>query len=614
MGKYLLPGFLVLADIITLIFVMFLSLYIRFDFEIVNQYLAQSVMALPLFILFYLLMLKIFHMYNRIWRYAGMRELLGILAATTSGALLFWGASWQTGIHLPRSIYVITYILATSLIGLERLVLHYLVATADRRHAKESSARSPVLIIGAGDAGAIIAREIVRFHTQKRKLIGFADDDKNKQGHWLGGFRVLGGSKEIPDIVDQYKVEEIIIAIPSAKPYIIRKFVNLCAPLKCKISILPGLYQLLDDEVSVQRLRPVSIDDLLQRDEIHLDDKKVRECLEGKCVLVSGAGGSIGSEICRQIMRMNPSKLILMGHGENSIYLIHQELSKEYGKEKLSPVIASIRDKKQLSHVFEYYRPQVVFHAAAHKHVPMMEIQPMAAVLNNIYGTRNMAETAGEYGVERFVMISTDKAVNPTSVMGATKQVAERIIRCCNGKYSTKYMTVRFGNVLGSRGSVVPLFKKQLAQGGPLTVTDPEMVRYFMTIPEASQLVLQAGSMGHGGEVFLLDMGQPVKIMDLARNMIRLSGYEPDVDIKIKITGLRPGEKLYEEPLTDGENATRTDHEKIFIARPEQIDPAVLGCQIQEFQTCQNGEDVIRVLREIIPDYHPNHSAVKDNY
>lgn len=614
MGKYLLPGFLALADIITLIFVMFLSLYIRFDFEIVNQYLAQSVMALPLFILFYLLMLKIFHMYNRIWRYAGMRELLGILAAATSGALLFWGASWQTGIHLPRSIYVITYILATSLIGLERLVLHYLVATADRRHAKESSARSPVLIIGAGDAGAIIAREIVRFHTQKRKLVGFVDDDKNKQGHWLGGFRVLGGSRDIERIVNEYKVEEIIIAIPSAKPYIIRKFVNICTPLKCRISILPGLYQLLDKEVSVQRLRPVSIEDLLERDEVHLDSRKVKECLEGKCVLVSGAGGSIGSEICRQIMHMHPSRLVLMGHGENSIYLIHQELSRLYGREKLSPVIASIRDKKQMEHVFSHYRPQVIFHAAAHKHVPMMEIQPMAAVLNNIYGTKNIAETAGEFGAERFVMISTDKAVNPTSVMGATKQVAERIVRCCNNKYPTKYMTVRFGNVLGSRGSVVPLFKKQLAEGGPLTVTDPEMIRYFMTIPEASQLVLQAGSMGNGGELFLLDMGKPVKIMDLARNMIRLSGYEPDADIKIKITGLRPGEKLYEEPLTEGEDATKTDHEKIFIAKPKQIDPKELGRQIAEFQTCKNGEEVIRVLQEIIPDYHPNHSAVRDNY
>lgn len=310
---------------------------------------------------------------------------------------------------------------------------------------------------------------------------------------------------------------------------------------------------------------------------------------------------------------MNPKKLILMGHGENSIYLIHKELANIYGTEKLAPVIASIRDPHQLDMVFAEYRPQVVFHAAAHKHVPLMEIQPMAAVTNNIFGTRNMAEVAGRYGVERFVMISTDKAVNPTNVMGATKQVAEKVVHMMNDVYDTKYITVRFGNVLGSRGSVIPLFRKQIAAGGPVTVTDAEMTRYFMTIPEAAQLVMQAGSMGKGGEVFLLDMGKPVKIIDLARNMIRLSGFEPDKDVKIKITGLRPGEKLYEELLTAGEGTGKTTHKKIFTAPLEKVDVPFLQAKLDEFQYCKTDMDIITILKALIPTYHPNHEGKNHN-
>lgn len=611
MRQYLLPGFLVLSDIITLTLVTFLSLFIRFEGVVFNEYFLQVLFALPFFLISYLLMLGIMHLYTRVWRYAGMGELGAIIFATSVAAVLFFVLTTLAGFHFPRSLYIISYILATCGIGIGRLMLHYVIIRADQETVAVED-QVPVLIVGAGDAGAMIGREILHFHSQNRVIVGFVDDDPQKKYHLIGGFRILGGRENIPAIVKQHGVKEIIIAMPSAKRSIIKETIELCSGLKCQVKTLPGLYQLIDNEVLVQRLHPVSIDDLLARDEVQLDTQGIEKYITGKTVLVSGAGGSIGSEICRQVMRMKPGKLILLGHGENSIYLIHQELIQLYGRERIIPVIASVRDAKQMDVIFGKYRPNVVFHAAAHKHVPMMERQPMAAVLNNIYGTRNIADAAGGYGAERFVMISTDKAVNPTSVMGASKQVAEKIVHVMNDRYATKYITVRFGNVLGSRGSVIPLFRKQLAEGGPLTVTHPDMVRYFMTIPEASQLVLQAGSMGRGGEVFLLDMGEPVKIIDLARNMIRLSGYEPEVDIKIKITGIRPGEKLYEELLTAAEGTVKTTHEKIFTAKLEAVDETFLHKQIDSFEQCQSAEEVIQVLQNIIPTYHPNHTPGKE--
>ena len=487
------------------------------------------------------------------------------------------------------------------------MVLHYI---AMRYGGKQSTDADMVntLIIGAGDAGATIAREIERYHKRSRKVIGFIDDDESKFNRLMGGVRILGNRHDIPSIVKENKVKEIIIAMPSVTRNEIRNIMEICSPLKCKVNTLPGMYQLLDDEVLVSHLHPVSIEDLLERDEVRLDMDIVEHYIRDKVVLVTGAGGSIGSEICRQIMRVGPKQLLLLGHGENSIYLINQELKNIYKDGPIIPIIADIRDKQQLDQIFTQYNPQVVFHAAAHKHVPLMEIQPMAAVLNNIYGTRNVADVAGRHGVERFVMISTDKAVNPTSVMGATKRVAEKVIIAMNDTYDTKYITVRFGNVLGSRGSVIPLFKKQIEAGGPVTVTDPEMTRYFMTIPEASQLVLQAGAMGKGGEVFLLDMGEPVKIIDLARNMIRLSGLEPDKDIHIKITGLRPGEKKYEELLTSEEGTNRTNHTKIFEAPLDTVDRDWLIEKISTFDSCETDMDVIGVLQDIIPTYTPNHN------
>ena len=607
MRSYLLPGLLLIVDVITIIGVALISLLIRFDGYITSHYLHQMIDALPIMVISYIVMLLSMHLYTRIWRYAGMREMVAVLIATTLGAGLFYTGMYVFDKSLPRSIYLISWILSTGVIGIGRMVLHYI---AMRYGGKQSTDADMVntLIIGAGDAGATIAREIERYHKRSRKVIGFIDDDESKFNRLMGGVRILGNRHDIPSIVKENKVKEIIIAMPSVTRNEIRNIMEICSPLKCKVNTLPGMYQLLDDEVLVSHLHPVSIEDLLERDEVRLDMDIVEHYIRDKVVLVTGAGGSIGSEICRQIMRVGPKMLLLLGHGENSIYLINQELKNIYKDGPIIPIIADIRDKQQLDQIFTQYNPQVVFHAAAHKHVPLMEIQPMAAVLNNIYGTRNVADVAGRHGVERFVMISTDKAVNPTSVMGATKRVAEKVIISMNDTYDTKYITVRFGNVLGSRGSVIPLFKKQIEAGGPVTVTDPEMTRYFMTIPEASQLVLQAGAMGKGGEVFLLDMGEPVKIIDLARNMIRLSGLEPDKDIHIKITGLRPGEKKYEELLTSEEGTNRTNHTKIFEAPLDTVDRDWLIEKISTFDSCETDMDVIGVLQDIIPTYTPNHN------
>ena len=379
----------------------------------------------------------------------------------------------------------------------------------------------------------------------------------------------------------------------------------------CKLTILPGVYEIIEGSVSVSQLRPVDVEDLLGRDPVELDNVAVAKYLSGKTVLITGAGGSIGSEIVRQVAKMYPNKLLLVGKGENSIYEIMQDMNLEYPQLKKVPIIADVRDEERINAIMDYFKPQVVFHAAAHKHVPLMEYQPSEAVRNNILGTKVIAETAAKHKVETFVMISTDKAVNPTSVMGCTKRIAEMFVQSMNKESSTRFVAVRFGNVLGSRGSVIPLFKKQIAKGGPVTVTDAEMKRYFMTIPEASQLVLQAGAMAKGGEVFVLDMGKPVRIYDLAKDLIKLSGFIPDKDIEIKITGLRPGEKLFEELLSAEDGTEKTTHSKIFIAKIKDVDKAELQRQIVDILQITEGDAVVRKLQEIVPTYTPNRDALK---
>ena len=614
MRSYLLPAILFIADIATIVIVAFISLFIRFDGYIEPRYIDQMVDALPILLISYMLMFLLMHLYTRIWRYAGMREVLAVFVATTVGTAIFYSSMFVFGKSLPRSIYFITWFLTTGAVGMGRMLLHYVALHYSNGDDGESG-QVNTLIIGAGDAGAIIAREIERYHKRSRRIIGFVDDDMYKHNRLMNGFRILGNREDIPMLVARYKVEEIIIAMPSVKRDVIREIMEICSPLKCKINTLPGMYQLLDDEVLVSHLHPISIEDLLERDEIHLDTSKVEPYLKDKVVIVTGAGGSIGSEICRQVLRVRPKKLLLLGHGENSIYLIHQELRSIVPEGTLVPIIADIRDKNQLDQIFTDYEPDVVFHAAAHKHVPLMEIQPIAAVLNNIYGTRNVADVAGAHGVERFVMISTDKAVNPTNVMGATKRMCEMIVQSASINGKVKYSATRFGNVLGSAGSVIPLFKRQIQNGGPITLTDKRIIRYFMTIPEAAQLVLQAGALAESGSIYVLDMGEPVKIMDLAKQLIRFYGYEPGVNMEIKIVGLRPGEKLYEELMMDEEQdkMRRTQHNKIFVASPRTIDLAEFYGQLQalEAAAAHNDEGVVRQLAAMIPTFTPTRENLK---
>lgn len=606
MRKHLLPGFLALLDVIIITAVSILSVYIRFEGAAAERHLNLIVPKLPFAIAVYLLFFMFFNLYRRVWRYAGIRELLAVAAATFFGSFTFYTLNTLvTGTRLPRSGAVLVFFLVLAFTGLSRLALRFLIMLS----AKESfdGEALPVLIVGAGDAGNLMARDITQNHKQDRRIVGFIDDDKTKQGSLCFGLKVFGGREMIEEAVERYDVKEIIIAIPSLSPREIAKIVEICGRTKCKTKIIPGVYSLLEQNVKLDNLRPVCVEDLLQRDPVVLEVEKIAGYLKGRRVMVTGAGGSIGSELCRQVMQMQPETLVLLGKGENSIYEIHGELAALYGREKLIPVIASVRDRERMSNIYDRFKPQVVFHAAAHKHVPLMEAQPAEAVYNNIYGSWRTGRLAGEKGVELFIMVSTDKAVNPTSVMGATKRVAEKVMQALNKQFPTKYVTVRFGNVLGSRGSVVPLFKKQIEAGGPVTVTDPEMKRYFMTIPEATQLILQAGAMGEGGEVFVLDMGEPVKIVDLAKNMIRLYGYEPEQDIRIAFTGLRPGEKLFEELLTAEEGTAATRHSQIYRAILRDEDPAALREQLGRFVNCKNDNEYIELLKELVPTYNPNH-------
>lgn len=607
MRRYLLPGFLMILDILIIIGASITSLFVRFDAAIFDRYIPSLVTELPVLIFSYLLFFFVFRIYRRIWRYAGIKELLAIVLATISGAVLFWSLTNLAGTVIPRSVHVMTLFIVIAGICSSRLALRCFIIHAERKGCIKACDKKKVLIIGAGDAGTLIARDILQFHDQGRKIVGFIDDDVNKQGNLCMGIPVFGGSDKLAETVQKHGVQEIIIAIPSLPQKKIREIANLCSKIKCETKIVPGIYSLLDKKITLGDLRPVGVEDLLQRDPVQLDLVKVADYLTGKCILVTGAGGSIGSELCRQIMLLKPARLLLLGRGENSIYEIHRELKAIYGSEQLLPIILNITNEEGLNDIFVKFKPQVVFHAAAHKHVPLMERNVCEAINNNVLGSWKVAKAAGENGAEVFIMISTDKAVNPTSVMGATKRVSEKIIQAANKIYKTKYVAVRFGNVLGSRGSVVPLFKEQIAKGGPVTVTDPEMKRYFMTIPEASQLVLQAGTMGVGGEVFVLDMGQPVKILDLAQNMIRLSGLEPDIDIPIKFTGLRPGEKLFEELMSTSEGTQATVHKKIFRANMRSEDPDKLREQLFKLAAMRDETKIIEFLQVIVPTYTPNH-------
>jgi len=462
------------------------------------------------------------------------------------------------------------------------------------------------MIVGAGQAGSMVIKELKDHQDLNLIPAVVVDDDAKKHNSYIHGVPVKGGRDKLIELVKEYAVDEIIIAVPSAPRSDISDILRICKETKCKLKKLPGVYEIINEDVSIKSIRDVNIEDLLGRDEVNLNIKEISSYIKNETVLVTGGGGSIGSELCRQIARFHPKKLIILDIYENNAYDLQQELMRSFkNKLNMEVIIASVRDKKRLEQIFDSYRPGVVFHAAAHKHVPLMEVNPTEAVKNNIIGTLNTVQCADRYKVKRFVMISTDKAVNPTNVMGATKRAAEMIVQSMNKNSQTEFVAVRFGNVLGSNGSVIPLFKKQIEAGGPVTVTHPEITRYFMTIPEAAKLVIQAGAMAKGGEIFILDMGQSVKILDLAKDLIKLSGFEPDVDIKIEFTGLRPGEKLYEELLLTEEGVESTRHESIFIGRPLEVDYDELLGKIKELEeSLDNTQKMKECLGSIVLNYN----------
>ena len=555
--------------------------------------------CLPWMVLLSLAVFYFYGMYHRIWHYARMRDLIAIVGAVTLSQAAIFILTVLLSIAIPRSVLIITWLLDLGAIGASRLMFKINLDLV----TESKGARENLLIVGAGDAGAMLARELEQNDAATISIVGFVDDDEKKQKGRLAGFPILGTTRDLPAVVRKHKIDTIVIAIPSADGDAVRRIDRQCRKTGANVRIMPGIYEMISGDAGMGELREIRLEDLLRRDPIQLDFDQITGYIAGKTVLITGAGGSIGSELSRQISRVGAKEIILLGRGENSIYEIHQELKRKFPEQTYHTVIANITDKDRMARIFKRFHPQVVFHAAAHKHVPLMEIQPDEAVRNNVFGTKNVAELADENQAEIFVLISTDKAVNPTSVMGATKRTAELVLQEINQHSNTKFVTVRFGNVLGSRGSVVPLFEKQIAAGGPVTVTHKEMTRFFMTIPEAVQLVLQAGSQAEGGEVFLFDMGKPVKINDMAEDLIRLHGLIPGRDIKIVYTGLRPGEKLYEELLTSEEGTTSTKHKKIFKARIQPLDEADLKQSLQTLQKTTDRKILLQTLKHMIPTY-----------
>ncbi len=599
---------LVIVDSILINIALLLVLWLRFDGRVPPQYMQSYKELAVFFTLVWLGCLYVCGLYKRLWRYASLGELVSIVCSVTLGLIINISVAyfWMQGnsFPLPRSFFILAWMAVVIIIGGSRL--SWRVFRDNRLHNGRMRAGRPVLIVGAGDAGAAVARELRNHDTEHRVAVGFVDDDRTKHGLKMFDLPVLGGRGDIPRLVDIYGIQEIILAIPSASGKDIRDIIALCRKTSAKLKILPGIYELINGKVSINHIREVQVEDILGRDPVKVDLEAIAGYLSGKTVLVTGAGGSIGSELCRQVAQFGPRFLIMLGHGENSIYHIHREITSKFPKLELMPVIVDVADSVSIANVFDSLKPQVVFHAAAHKHVPLMECNAAAAVKNNVLGTYCVASAAHRFGAETFVLVSTDKAVNPSSVMGATKRVAEMVIQWVGKNSRTKYVAVRFGNVLGSRGSVVPLFKEQIARGGPVTVTHPDITRYFMTIPEAVQLVIQAGALAEGGEVFVLDMGEPVKIVELAKSMIRLSGFKPDEDIEIVFTGLRPGEKLYEELLTHTEEVNHTKHKKIFAARVDRPDEYLLNNLLNTVRNADrvySDSEVVRLLKNVVPEF-----------
>ena len=598
---------LVLADLILINLSAFLALYIRFEFDFRQLYATTFLRDMLIYAginsACTILIFHILKLYNSLWEFASVSELVRITLGCFFSAVFYMVGMFMLHLTVPRSFPAIYMLILCLLCGALRLSYRCVRRT---RAGLRSEGEKRTMLIGGGQAGAIALREFQTSPRSENKVVCIIDDAPNKVGSYLGGVKIVGGRSAIARMAEKYDIDEIILAIPSASRQEKLQILNYCHNTSCTLRTLPGICQLANGEVRIEQIREVDIEDLLGRETVKIDLDEVAAYITGKTVLVTGGGGSIGSELCRQAAAQRPKRLIIFDIYENNAYDIQMELRRTHPELDLVVLIGSVRDRERVMQVFDRYRPDLVCHAAAHKHVPLMETSPFEAIKNNVFGTYNVAQAADRFGTQRFILISTDKAVNPTNVMGASKRLCEMIVQMMNDRSATEYVAVRFGNVLGSAGSVIPLFRKQIRSGGPVTVTDKRVIRYFMTIPEAVQLIFQAGAYARGGEIFVLDMGEPVRIDDLARNMIRLSGFEPDVDIPVVYTGLRPGEKLYEELLLSGEGMQKTKNDLIYIGHEIAFDPAAFEENLMLLRAIpESDERALRAkLRELVPTFH----------
>ncbi|RHW04560.1 polysaccharide biosynthesis protein [Clostridiaceae bacterium OF09-1] len=600
---------LVLMDMLIITAAGPLAIYVRYNLFFEPQaieFIENIFQYLPVNLILTVIVFAAFRLYQGIWKYASASDLVNIIVACLVSAATQTIGMMLMGLRFPRSYPFMYFAVLTAGISIFRFTYRILAYFRQKQQGLIKEGKTNTMIVGAGEAGNTLLKELQNSKFVEQNVCCLVDDDPGKIGKYLRGVLVAGNRKDICRLAEEYHIDEIMIAIPSASHAEIQELLDICSQTSCKLKVLPGIYQLVNGEVSVSKLRNVEIEDLLGREPIDTQVESIMGYVSGKVVLVTGGGGSIGSELCRQIARHEPKQLVIFDIYENNAYDIQQELKRDYPELNLVVLIGSVRNSHRINGVFEKYHPQIVYHAAAHKHVPLMEDSPNEAIKNNVMGTYKTAQAADKYGVSRFVLISTDKAVNPTNIMGASKRLCEMVIQMMNNRSKTEFVAVRFGNVLGSNGSVIPLFKKQIEEGGPVTVTHPDIIRYFMTIPEAVSLVLQAGARAKGGEIFVLDMGKPVKILDLALNLIRLSGLKPYEDIDIVFTGLRPGEKLYEELLMDEEGLQSTDNELIHIGKPIDFDEELFIHQLEELDELSRMDSpkIKEKVMEVVPTYH----------
>ena len=599
---------LVLFDIIAIQLAAFLAILTRFEFRIhtIEPLFIDTLVHYAVLNTFCsICIFAAYRMYSTLWSFASIMDFFNVVKAVLISSVFQFIGIHMLAWPIPRS-FIVLYIGWLGIAAVfPRMMIRIL--RGGRRIPLQTIGKQaiPVMLIGAGEAGSIILQEFKNSKFVEKEIVCVIDDDPKKWGTFIHGVPVVGGRRKITQSVVRFGIQEIVLAIPTLKPHERKNIINICQQTGCKMSTLPGIYQLINCDVKVSMLRDVQIEDLLGREAVRTDLESIMSYVKDQKVMVTGGGGSIGSELCRQIADDQPKQLIIIDNYENAAYELQMELGRKHPELDVIVLIVSVQNRRKIREIFEQYKPDLVFHAAAHKHVPLMEYSPCEAIKNNVFGTMNVESEANRSGVKRMVLISTDKAVRPTNIMGASKRICEMVIQTYNQRSKTEYVAVRFGNVLGSNGSVVPLFKQQIREGGPVTVTHPDIIRYFMTIPEAVSLVLQAGAYAQGGEIFILDMGEPVKILDLAENMIRLSGLVPGEDIEIKFTGLRPGEKLYEELLIDDDNKKETANKRIFIGQPIKIDEAEFDEKMKELEkaTFSEDENIRQVVKKLVPEY-----------